>query len=97
MYKTIMIAGEKFITKNAALMAFQQVQLYFAQAGYLTTSRLRVNDNQMSVTVYYELPDFPRLPAGYLCSGKELSTQTYFYEDKQKPGYIRTVTYYFKY
>ena len=89
--------GKPFVNENAALMAFQTMQMYFAQCLYLTTSALNLSSNRIELTVYFDLPDFPSLPIGYRYSEMEITSHIYFSVYDNKADYVRCVTYYFKY
>lgn len=95
MNKSIIRRGKPFINKNAALLAFQAAQLYFAQSEYLTTSTIDAETNRIELTVHFKMQNYPIMPNGYKYSDRELTTQTYFYEDNIK--YIRCATYIFRY
>lgn len=88
---------ESFITKNAALMAFQMAQLYFIQAGYLTTSSVNPESKRIELTIHFELPNFPTIPHGYKYSRREITSHSYFSEFEKKLDYVRCMTLYFKY
>lgn len=89
--------GNPFVNRNAALMAFQAAQFYFAQSGFLTTSTIDVEIDRIELTVHFKMQNYPIMPNGYKYSDRELTTQTYFdkYDDNIK--YIRCATYIFRY
>lgn len=89
--------GEKFINKNAALMAFQAAQMYFIQAGFLTTSRVNLGFGIIELTVHFDLPNMPTIPSGYTYSHKEITSHTYWEEVRNKLAYVRCLTLYFNY
>lgn len=88
---------ESFITKNAALMAFQMAQLYFIQAGFLTTSSVSLDQERIELTVYFDLPNFPTFPQGYKYSRREIKSHSYFSPVDNELVYVRTMQLYFKY
>lgn len=88
---------DAFISKNAALMAFQMAQLYFIQAGYLTTSSVNPESKRIELTIHFELPNFPTIPQGYNYSRREITSHTYFSEYEKRLDYVRCMTLYFKY
>lgn len=95
-YSTIDIK-ESFITKDAALMAFQMAQLYFIQAGFLTTSSVNIAVKRIELTVHFDLPNFPTIPNGYKYSRKEITSHTYYSEVDKQVGYVRCLELIFKY
>lgn len=78
-------------------MAFQMAQLYFIQAGFLTTSSVNLENKRIELTVYFELPNYPTIPQGYNYSRREIKSHSYFSEVDNKPIYVRTMDLYFKY
>lgn len=97
MKSSIITYREKFVSKNAALMAFQMAQLYFIQAGYLTTSSVNLNQERIELTVHFELPNYPTIPQGYNFSRREIKTHSYFSEVENQLIYVRTMNLYFNY
>ena len=88
---------EAFITKNAALMAFQMAQVYFIQAGFLTTSSVNLNQERIELTVHFCLPNLPTVPQGFNYSRREINSHYYFSEVDNQVVYVRTMDLYFKY
>lgn len=97
MKNSIATYRKKFLSENAALMAFQMAQLYFIQAGFLTTSSVNLENKRIVLTVHFELPNFPTLPIGFKYSIREIMSYYYFSEVENKPSYVRTMDLYFKY
>ena len=96
-HQAIIDIHESFITKNAALMAFQMAQLYFIQAGFLTTSSVNLNQERIELTVHFDLPNFPTVPQGFNYSRREIKSHSYFSEVDNQVVYVRTMDLYFKY
>lgn len=88
---------ESFITKDAALMAFQMAQLYFIQAGFLTTSYVNPASGIIELTVHFTLPNFPTMPNGYKYSRRWITSHTYYSEVEKQVGYVRCLELIFKY
>ena len=97
MKKSLIEIHEPFITKNAALMAFQMAQLYFIQAGYLTISHVCLETKSINLTVHFELPNFPTIPNGYNYSRREITSHTYYRELDNELVYVRCMDLYFNY
>ena len=88
---------EAFISKKAALMAFQMAQLYFIQAGFLTTSSVNIQSKRIELTIHFDLPDYPTIPQGYQYSRLELTSHLYYSEVDKKSEYVRCMTFYFNF
>lgn len=97
MRHTIKQEGKPFINKDAAVMAFQAAQVYFIQAGFLTTSYVSLQNASIELTVHFDLPNMPKLPIGYNWSHKELSSNAYYSEADKAPDYVRCLTLRYKY
>lgn len=88
---------EAFITKNAALLAFQMAQLYFIQAGFLTSSYVNLEVNRIELTIHFDLANYPTIPQGYKYSRREITSHTYYSDYENRLCYVRCMTLYFKY
>jgi len=97
MKTSIIEKHEPFITKNAALMAFQMAQLYYIQAGFLTTSSVNLEHGRIELTIHFDLPNFPIIPLGYQYSRKEIESHSYYSEATKQLEYVRTMELTFKY
>ena len=97
MNKAIIDIQKSFISKNAALMAFQMCQLYFIQAGYLTTSSVDLETNKIELTVHFDLISYPTIPQGFKYSRREITSHTYYNDWEKKLEYVRCMDLYFKY
>lgn len=87
----------KFKEQNSAMRSCQQIQWYYASAGYMTTSYLSLDTKTIEVTVHFEGKPFPSTPASQLYSTKVITSHSYWNKNEGKQVRVRCVTYYFKY
>lgn len=97
MKTSIIDIQDSFISKNAALMAFQMAQLYFIQSGYLVASHVHLETKSIELTVHFDLPNYPTIPKGYTYSRREITTQRYYSDYDRKSTYVRCMNLYFKF
>lgn len=97
MRHSIIKKGEKFINKDAALMAFMANQFYFIHRGFLTTSYVYLDTSKIELTVHFELSNPPILPTGYIYSQKEITSHTYYNDYERRLINVRCLTLTFNY
>ena len=88
---------EKFVSRNAALMAFQAAQMHFIMAGFLTTSYVSPQNKRIELTIHFDLPSYPTIPMGYTFSRREIDSHLYYSIAAKKTVYVRTENLIFAY
>jgi len=97
MTHSIIKKAERFINKDAALMAFMANQFYFIHRGFLTCSYVNIEMAVIELTVHFELSNPPILPTGYLYSQKEITSHTYYSDNERRLIHVRCLTLRFEY
>lgn len=72
--------GQKFINAANAIMAMQAAQIYYALAGYLTTSSINIENGRCELSVHFDGKPYPKLPNGYKYSTKEITSHEFYSE-----------------
>lgn len=80
-----------------AMHQFQEVQLYYANLGYLTTSTICKKNNKIELCIHFDKFTLPRPHSYSVYSYKELTSHTYWSEYDNKSVRVRCCTYYFEY
>lgn len=70
--------GKKFINAATAIMAMQAAQIYYALAGYVTTSSISLENGRCELTIHFDGKPYPTLPNGYLYSTKEITSHVFY-------------------
>lgn len=81
---------EKFVSMNAALMAFQAAQMHFIMAGFLTTSYVSPQNKRIELTIHFDLSNYPTIPIGYTFSRREIDSHPYYSSAAKETIYVRT-------
>lgn len=61
-----------------AIMACNMMALYFANEGFLTTTRLCKENGCYEVCVHFDMGHTPTLPQGYLYSSYNITSHEYY-------------------
>lgn len=97
MTHSITKTAERFINKDAALMAFMANQFFFIHQGFLTTSTVNLEVLKIELTVHFDFRNPPRIPEGYVYSQKEITSHTYYSDYERRLIYVRCLTLTFKF
>jgi hypothetical protein len=89
--------GAMFVSLNAALSAYQILQMHFILEDYLVGTYVCLETGIIELTVHFDLAHLPKEPAGCTYSSKIISSFESYFEDNKTSGYVRTITYYFEY
>lgn len=89
--------GQKFVNKQAALLAFQAAQYHYIQEGFLTTSSVNPDADRIELTVHFDLPKYPTIPQNLKYSEMEITSHIYFSDYERKETYVRVISFWFKY
>lgn len=87
--------GTTFSNASAAMMALQEVQMYFALAGFLTTSTISIETGRLELTVHFDLPNYPTLPNYFNYSRREVHSHQYWSDTLNELVDVRTIDFYF--
>lgn len=85
----------KFPTFDGAMYHFQEIQLYYANLGYLTTSTICKRINKIELCIHFDEFTLPRPHSASVYSYRELTSHTYWSEYDNKSVRVRCCTYYF--
>ena len=85
----------KFVNFLAAVMAMQVVQMFYASRGYSVSSSIYENTKHVEVRIHFDSFDMPTLPAGYLFSRREITSQAYNGYNARPGERCRVVSYSF--
>ena len=88
--------GQKFINKEAAMMALQSAQAYFALQGFLTIGRISIETKMMELTIHFEMNKYPTLPEWVTYSEKEISSHTSYLEVIKETRQVRCMYLYYR-
>lgn len=86
---------DKFVNFLAAVMAMQVVQMFYASRGYSVSSSIYENTKHVEVRIQFDSFDMPTLPAGYLFSRREITSQAYNGYNARPGERCRVVSYSF--
>lgn len=86
---------DKFVNFLAAVMAMQVVQMFYASRGYSVSSSIYENTKHVEVRIHFDSFDMPTLPAGYLFSRREITSQIYNGYNARPGERCRVVSYSF--
>ena len=88
--------GQKFINKEAAMMALQAAQIYYAMQGYLTVARIATETKMMELTIHFEMNKFPITPEWFTYSEKEITSHTSYLESTKEVHQVRCMYLYYR-
>lgn len=77
---TLCVSSEKdckFYDFMTAVMALNAVQLFYANLGFSVNSTISKETQRIEVRIHFDSFDMPVLPAGYLFSRREITSQAY--------------------
>ena len=86
-----------FINVDAAIMAAQVMQLYFAKRNLSTSLRMYLAVGSIELTVHLEGPTCPAIPRGYQYSQKRITSQQYYSEYDKEVSRVRCLEFIFTY
>lgn len=81
----------------SALRAFQALQFYFAQCGFLVTSHINLSNDIRSIylTVHFDAGTYPSTPMWLTFSRKEIGSHIYYNDYLKESMQVRTIVFYF--
>lgn len=86
-----------FVNVDAAMMAAQVMQLYFAKRNLISSLRMDLEVNSIELTVHLKGPTYPAIPRGYQYSQKRITSQPYYSNYDNKESRVRCIEFYFTY
>lgn len=89
--------GKFYVNYGVVLKEFQDIQYYYANLGYLTTSTINLRQHRIELCIYFDEFTLPRPYSYNLYSYRELTSHTYWCEYDNKSVRVRCCTYYFEY
>lgn len=85
----------KFVDFMCAVMAMNAVQLFFASLGYSVHSDINKKTKHVEVRIHFGTFDVPVLPASYLFSSREITSQPFTGYNAQPCERVRVLSYRF--
>lgn len=85
----------KFFNFMAAVMALNAVQMFYASLGFSVSSSIYEKTKRVEVRIRFDSFDMPTLPACYLFSKREITSQPYTEYHAQPGERIRVASYSF--
>lgn len=85
----------KFYDFMTAVMAMNAVQIFYAHLGFSVSSSIYKKTKHVEVRIHFDSFDMPVLPAGYLYSRREITSQAYEGYNAQPGERCRVVSYCF--
>lgn len=67
----------KFYNFMAAVMAMNAVQIFYASQGFSVSSNIYEPTKHVEVRIHFDSFTFPILPAGYIFSRREITSQSF--------------------
>lgn len=95
---TLCISSEdkgKFYDFMTAVMAMNAVQIFYAHQGFSVNSSINKDTKRVEVRIHFETFDMPTLPAGYLFSRREITSQPYNGYNARPGERVRVLSYSF--
>ena len=89
--------GAEFVNFMSAVMAMNAIQLFYAHFGYSVHTDICEPTKLVEVRVHFDSFSVPALPAGYLFSRREISSQPYTVQHAKTCERVRVLTYWFKF
>lgn len=87
----------KFYNFMAAMMAMQVVQMFYATQGFSVNSSIHEGTKRVEVRIHFDSFNMPTLPAGYLYSRREITSQAYEGYNAKPGERVRVVAYSFEF
>ena len=89
--------GITYINVASALRAFQALQFYFAQCGFLVTSHINLSNDVRSIdlTVHFDAGTYPSVAEWLTFSRKEIGSHSYYSDYLKQSIQVRTIDFYF--
>ena len=87
----------KFPTFEGAMHHFQEIQFYYANLGYLTTSTINLRQHRIELCIYFDEFTLPRPYSYNLYSYRELISRTYWCEYDNKSVRVRCCMCFFEF
>lgn len=88
---------DKFVNFVAAVMAMQVVQMFYAKRGFSVNSSINKETKHVEVRIHFESFDMPTLPASFLFSRREITSQAYNGYNARPGERVRVVSYSFEF
>lgn len=87
----------KFYNFMAAVTAMSVVQIFYASQGFSVNSSIHEETKRVEVRIHFDSFDMPVLPAGYLFSRREISSQAYNGYNARPGERVRVLSYTFEF
>lgn len=88
---------DKFVNFVAAVMAMQVVQMFYAKRGFSVNSSINKETKRVEVRIHFDSFDMPTLPASFLFSRREITSQAYNGYNARPGERVRVVSYSFEF
>lgn len=85
----------KFYNFMAAVMAMNAVQIFYASQGFSVNSSIHEETKHVEVRIHFDSFNMPTLPAGYLYSRREITSQAYDGYNAKPGERVRVMSYCF--
>ena len=85
----------KFFDFMTAVMAMNAVQMFYANLGFSVSSSIYKETKHVEVRIHFDSFNMPSLPAGYLYSRREITSQAYMGYGAKPCDRVRVVSYNF--
>lgn len=87
----------KFPTEDGAIYQFQEMQQFYGNLGYLTTSTIHLKNHKIELCIHFDNFTLPRPHSASVYSYRELTSHTYWSEYDKKSVRVRCCTYFFEF
>jgi hypothetical protein len=87
----------KFVNFMAAVMACNAVQVFYACLGFSVNSSVCESTKRVEIRIHFDSFDMPVLPAAYLYSDREITSQRYDGYRAMPGERVRVVSYSFEF
>lgn len=97
---TLCVSSEKdckFYDFMTAVMAMNAVQVFYAHQGFNVNSYIYEGTKRVEVRIHFDSFYMPALPAGYLYSRREITSQAYNGYNAKPSERVRVVSYSFEF
>lgn len=85
----------KFYDFMTAVMAMNAVQIFYAHLGFSVNSSINKETKNVEVRIHFDSFNMPTLPAGYLFSRREITSQAYNGYNAMPGERVRVMSYCF--
>lgn len=97
---TLCVSSEKdckFYDFMTAVMALNAVQVFYAHLGFWVSSSIYEGTKRVEVRIHFDTFDMPTLPAGYMFSRREITSQAYEGYNAKPGERLRVMSYSFEF